>query len=312
MRLLLAAALLFAQEQKPPFPIVWATAHHVLPETTSEESGYFSLSEGLDGKIYVGSAKYGENSFLVEFDPKTGKQRVVLDTNQVCGLSAKGYASQAKLHTRNFVAPSGKIYVGSKQGYPKKGDTSEYPGGYAMVYDPATGKSENLGMPFPKQGVIDTVGDEARGLLYVVTCEDQHWMVGDLKTRTYRELGPMLTPYAMTLVDPQGRAHAITKDFKLATYDPATGQAAVQDVVVDGEVWTRPNGSSIPTWQLAADGRTAYLILMNDARLVRIDLPTGKAARLGTMVRGEHPDSRCGLTIAPDGFVWAVGVPAAG
>ncbi|HLF92184.1 MAG TPA: hypothetical protein VJB14_01885 [Planctomycetota bacterium] len=306
MRLLLAAALLFAQEQKPPFPIVWATAHHVLPETTSEESGYFSLSEGLDGKIYVGSAKYGENSFLVEFDPKTGKQRVVLDTNQVCGLSAKGYASQAKLHTRNFVAPSGKIYVGSKQGYPKKGDTSEYPGGYAMVYDPATGKSENLGMPFPKQGVIDTVGDEARGLLYVVTCEDQHWMVGDLKTRTYRELGPMLTPYAMTLVDPQGRAHAITKDFKLATYDPATGQAAVQDVVVDGEVWTRPNGSSIPTWQLAADGRTAYLILMNDARLVRIDLPTGKAARLGTMVRGEHPDSRCGLTIAPDGFVWAV------
>ncbi len=306
MRFLLALTLLFAQEQKPPFTVVWATAHHVLPETTSEESGYFSLNEGLDGKIYVGSAKYGENSFLVEFDPKTGKQRVVLDTNQVCGLSAKGYASQAKLHTRNFVAPSGKIYVGSKQGYPKKGDTSEYPGGYAMVYDPATGKSENLGMPFPKQGVIDTVADESRGLLYAVTCEDQHWMLGDLKTLKYRELGPMLTPYAMTLVDPKGRAHAITKDFKLATYDPATDQATVQDVVVDGDVWTRTTPSSIPTWQIAADGRTAYLILMNDARLMRIDLPTGKAARLGTMVRGDHPDSRCGLTIAPDGFVWAV------
>jgi len=295
------------QEKKAPFPYVWARAYHVLPETTSEESGYFSLNEGHDGKIYVGSAKYGENSYLVEFDPRTEKQRVVLDTNQVCGVSGKGYASQAKLHTRNFVAPSGKIYVGSKQGYAKKGDTSEYPGGFAMVYDPATGKGENLGMPFPGQGVIDVVADEARGLLYVVSCEDQHWMLGDLKTRKYRELGPMLTPYATTLVDRDGRAHAITRDFKLARFDPAADKVTVEDIVVDGEVWKRANNSAIPTWNLAADGTTAYLILMNDARLIRIDLrEPAKAKRLGPMVEGKHPDSRCGLSLAPDGQVYAV------
>jgi len=304
--LLLSLALLSGQDPKSPIHYLWATAHHVLPDTTSEESGYFSLCEGLDGKIYIGAAKYGENSYLVEFDPRTARQRVVLDTNQVCGLSAKGYAAQAKLHTRNFVAPSGRIYVGSKQGYARKGDTSEYPGGYAMVYDPASGKSENLGMPFPGQGVIDIVADEPRGLLYIVTCEDQHWMRGDLRTREYRELGPMLTPYATTLVDAQGRAHAITKDFKLATYDPATGQSTMKDIVLEGAVWTRPNQNSIPTWQLAADGRTAYLILMNDPRLVRIDLPSAKATSHGTMVAGDHPDSRCGLSIGPDGRIWAV------
>ncbi len=305
MRTLLLFLLLVPQEQKSPLHYVWAEAHYLLPETTSEESGYFSLCEGRDGKIYAGAAKYGENAFLIEFDPKTAAQRVVLDVNKVCGLSAKGYAAQAKLHTRNYVGPSGKIYVGSKQGYRKKGDVSEYPGGYALVYDPSTGKSENLGMPYPGQGVIDTVADESRGLLYVVTCEDQHWMLGDLRTLKYRELGPMLTPYAMTLVDPQGRAHAITKDFKLATYDPGADKTSVQDILVDETVWTRPDANSIPTWQIAADGRTAYAILMNDARLLRIDLPTGKATRLGTMVAGEHPDSRCGLTIAPDGRVWA-------
>ena len=118
MRILLAIALLFGlqPEQKPPFPYVRAKAHYILPETTSEESGYFSLCEGHDGKIYVGSAKYGVNSYLVEVDPKSGAQRIVLDTNKVCGLTAKGYAAQAKLHTRNFVAPSGRVYVGSKQG----------------------------------------------------------------------------------------------------------------------------------------------------------------------------------------------------
>ncbi|MCI0633571.1 MAG: hypothetical protein L0206_06600, partial [Actinobacteria bacterium] len=296
-----------SQDKKAPFEYVWGEAAHVLPETTSEESGYFSLCEGIDGKIYVGSSKYGDNAYLVEFEPRTGAQRVVLDTNAVCGLSAKGYAAQAKLHTRNFVAPSGRIYVGSKQGYRKKDDTSEYPGGYVMVYDPSIGKSGNLGMPFPGQGVADVVADEQRGLAYVVTCEDQHWMLLDLKTRNYRELGPMLTPYASTLLDPQGRAHAITKDFKLAVYDPAADKTTLQDIVVDGEVWTRANTSAIPTWQIAADGRTAYLVLMNDARLLRLDLrEPSKATRIGTMVQGSHPESRSALTIAPDGRVWAL------
>ncbi len=298
---------LSAQEKEPPFKVARGTAHHILPETTSDESGYFSLCEGRDGRIYVGTAKYGENAFLVEFEPRTGAQRVVLDTHKVCGLSDKGYAAQAKLHTRNFVGPSGRVYVGSKQGYAKKGDTSTYPGGYVMTYDPATGVCENLGMPLAGQGVIDVVADEARGLLYVVSCEEQHWLIYDMKTRKYRELGPLLTPYATTLVDAAGRAHAITRDFKLATYDPAKDAVSERDIAVGDEPWTRANGSAIPTWQLAADGYTAYLVLMNDARLIQIDLrgPMG-AKRLGTMVKGEHPDSRGALTIAPDGRVYAL------
>jgi hypothetical protein len=302
----LLLTVVLAQDKKAPFDYAWGEASYVLPETTSEESGYFSLCEGNDGRIYVGTAKYGENAYLVEFEPRTGKQRIVLDTNAVCGLTAKGYAAQAKLHTRNFVAPSGKIYVGSKQGYAKKGDTSEYPGGYVMVYDPATGKSENLGMPFPGQGVIDVVADEPRGLAYIVSCEDQHWMALDLKTRKFRELGPMLTPYAATLVDSKGRACAITKDFKLAVYDPAADRVTIGDIVIDGAVWTRANNSSIPIWQLTGDGRSAYLLLMNDARLTRIDLSSGHGTRVGTMVAGEHPDCRSALTIAPDGRVWAL------
>ena len=139
---------------KAPFPYVQATAYHILPETTSEESGYFSLCEGLDGKIYVGTAKYGVNAFLVEFDPATGKQRIVLDTNKVTGATGRGYAAQAKIHTRNFVGPSGKIYVGSKQGYPtarekETGKVATYRGGYVMTYDPGTDKAANLGMPLP-------------------------------------------------------------------------------------------------------------------------------------------------------------------
>ena len=311
--LIVGFGLLFAKpleaETPAPFPYVWGKAYHILPQTHSDESGYFSLCEGLDGKLYIGTAKYGENSFLVEFDPKTEQQRIVIDTHKVCGLEATGYAAQAKIHTRNFVGPSGKIYVGSKQGYRKKGDTSEYPGGYVMTYDPKTGVAENLGMPYPGQGVIDVVADEERGLLYVVTCEDPHWILYDMKTRKYRELGTLLTPYATTLIDRKGRANAITKNFKLARYDPHSDEVKIRDIKLNGEVFMRTNDASIPAWNLASDGKTAWLILLNDPTLIEINLLSwGKSVRAKShskMVEGKHPDSRCALSIAPDGKIYA-------
>src|SRR5438477_10554281 len=96
------------------------------------------------------------------------------------------------------------MYVGSKQGYLTEADKAEYPCGYVMVYDPRTGQAQSLGMPFKGQGVIDVTADEERGLLYVVTCEDQHWMLGEVRGGGYRELGRRLRPYATTLLDAEG------------------------------------------------------------------------------------------------------------
>jgi hypothetical protein len=56
---LLARVLVTAASGGAP-PYVPATAYHIRPETTSEESGYFSLSESLDGAIHIGTAKYLE------------------------------------------------------------------------------------------------------------------------------------------------------------------------------------------------------------------------------------------------------------
>ena len=64
------------------------------------------------------------------------------------GSDAKGFGAQAKIHTRNNVGASGKIYFGTKQGYPDKTEKREdYPGGYPMVYDPDDRQDE--GLPHP-------------------------------------------------------------------------------------------------------------------------------------------------------------------
>ncbi len=259
--------------------------------------------------------------------------RIVLDTHKLVGLPLEpmGYAAQSKIHTRNFVGPSGKIYVGSKQGYPsaaekKSGKIPTYRGGYVMTYDPATDKGENLGMPMPLgdkrlpadvtegEGVIDVTADEARGLIYVITCEHQHWMVLDTKhpDKGYRDLGPILRDQPNTLIDKLGRATAITKDYEVARYDPATDKVTVDPLLVDGKPFLELVGPKAihPDWRLAADGRTAYLQLLNELRLFQVDLgeAAGKpvvARSRGNRVEGKNPDSRGSISIGPDGRVYS-------
>ena len=121
-------------------PWLKSTAHAIPKETTTEGSGYFSILEGQDRRIYIGAAKYGFNAYLVGFDPKTQKMSIAVDCMREIGSTAQGFAAQAKIHTRNNLGESGRLYFGTKQGYPKEGEQrSDYPGGYPMVYDPATG-----------------------------------------------------------------------------------------------------------------------------------------------------------------------------
>jgi len=302
---------------KAPFRYVWGKAYHILPETHTDESGYFSLCEGHNGKIYVGTAAYGFNAYLVEFDPQTERQRIVIDVNKVCGLKTPEkptYAAQAKIHTRNFVAPSGKIYVGSKQGYRRgKDDTADYPGGYVIVYDPKTDKAECLGMPYPGEGVNDVTADEDAGLVYVVTCEEHHWMILDLKTRKYHEPDPQLrlTPYAQTLLDAQNRAVVLSRDFRLVRYDPKTGKLEYLTLKSDGQEVGRADDKLGPAcWAKTADSRYAYLIRMSDSRLYRIDLtaagPNVPVADLDRLLPGKGFDSRGSLIVGHDGKVYVL------
>ena len=300
---------LAGQSAEAPFNYAWGTAYAIMPETHNNESGYFSLCEGKNGKIYVGAAKYGVNAYLVEYNPISGQQRIVIDVNQVCGTTGTGDAAQAKIHTRNYVAPSGVIYVGSMHGHHREpGSDTGYPGGFVMRYDPQTEQAESLGMPMEEDGVIDVVADEARGLLYVCSIGRNHWLVGSITDKTYRDLDTTLLPFASTLLDGRGRAHALTEQFELATYDPTTATVQRRPIFVGKQRW-QPE-SNIPVWVSSLDGRYAYLIMMNDPRLLRIDLlATGKtivAQDLGLMTDGKNPDSRSGLAMGPDGTVYGL------
>lgn len=307
-------------------PWILAKAFKLPTQYTNQESGYFALVAGLDDRLFIGAAKYGVNAYLLEFDPKTEKTRLVLDAHAFLNLNATGFAAQAKFHTRGNVGTSGKIYHGTKQGYPEKGESRDlYPGGYVLVYDPKTGTSESFGIPYPKHGVISVTPDESRGLAYISTCSDSrpidgtHFMVLDLKTKKYTDLGNMEHAYAFIVVDYLGRAYHPVRGGTVARYDPTTQKMEKLSVAVDGKPAEKPFTSDhcILNWDISPDRKTMWGVEMTTNALLRYDLTakTLSATTVGPLLdAGPKGRTDCrAMSVGPDGTVWAAvtvhGVP---
>ncbi len=290
----LAAALGWPVEAQDPQPAPWllGKAFHIPSEFTNQESGYFSIIEGKNGKLYVGTAKYNENAYLVELNPVSGVMQMVVDVHRVIQTMLRGFAAQAKIHTRNNVGTlTGKIYFGSKQGYPDKKlneKLTDYPGGYVFTYDPKTGKTENLGMPQKHFGIISVTPDEERGLCYISTCDDgrpiekSHFMMLDLKTKKYRDLGDCGMHYAFIVVDDQGRAYHPYRNGKIARFDPKADRLEILDITIDGQPpplaitkdGTEPKTGhgAVLNWDWSPDHKTLWCVEMSTNQVYSFDL----------------------------------------
>ena len=75
--LMVAATSIHAAD---PLPEKWvkATAYVVPKETATEGEGYFSIIEGHNGRLYIGTHANAVNSWLVEFDPAAEKMKIVV------------------------------------------------------------------------------------------------------------------------------------------------------------------------------------------------------------------------------------------
>jgi sugar lactone lactonase YvrE len=300
---------------------LWSTAYVVPKETTSEESGYFSIVAGKNGRLYIGTAKYGSNAYLVEFDPKSKAMRAVVDAQKEIGTTASGFAAQAKIHTRNNVGASGKIYFGTKQGYAKDGEKlTDYLGGYPMVYDAATGTTKVYDIPIPHQGIISVTPDEQRGVAYVSTCSDErpvessHFLILDLATGKYRDLIDTRHMYAFIVVDYKGRAYHPILGGDVARYDPEADRLERLKQTIDGAAPTADSLLAHPeshpiNWDISPDGKTLWSVAMGGNALYCYDLTTQgevlAGRRIGKLIETATATDCRAMCTGPDGTVWA-------
>jgi sugar lactone lactonase YvrE len=302
---------------------VQATAYAVPKETAPEGEGYFSLIEGLNKRLYVGTHANAVNSWLVEFDPATGKMKAVVDCHKAIGKDLKGFGSQAKIHTRNNVGASGRVYFGTKQGYPAKNEKREdYPGGYPMVYDPKTGKTKVYPIPVPHEGINSITPDESRGVAYVSTCSDgrpgpgesSHFLILDLKKGTYRKLIDTKHVYGFIVLDHLGRAYHPMLGGDVVRYDPKADKLERLKQTIDGKAPAKEShladAKSHPiNWDVSPDGKTLYAVPMSTNRLYAYDLTqkgdTLAGRSLGELVPGAKDTDCRAMCVGPKGTVWA-------
>jgi hypothetical protein len=247
---------------------VTSTAYVVPKETATEGEGYFSIIEGLNARLYIGTHANAVNSWLVEFDPAAEKMKVVVDAHKAIGKDIKGFGSQAKIHTRNNSGASGRIYFGTKQGYPDlaKGEKREdYPGGYPMVYDPKTGETKVYPIPVPHEGINSITPDESRGLAYISTCadgrpgpgENSHFLILDLKTSKYRNLIDTKHVFGFIVVDYLGRAYHPMLGGGIMRYDPKTDTIELLKQTIDGKAPTKDSNLANSDVQVIVQKQTS-------------------------------------------------------
>jgi hypothetical protein len=304
---------------------VKSTAYVVPKETATEGEGYFSIIEGHNGRLYIGTHANGVNSWLVEFDPAAEKMKVVVDAHKAIGKNIKGFGSQAKIHTRNNTGASGKIYFGTKQGYPdtNKGEKREdYPGGYPMVYDPKSGDTKVYPIPVPHEGIISITPDESRGVAYISTCSDgrpgpgenSHFLILDLKTGKYRNLIDTRHPFGFIVVDYLGRAYHPMLGGDIVRYDPSTDKLERLKQTIDGKAPTPDShladekGHPI-NWDITPDGKTLYALPMSTNNAYVYDLTqkgdTLAGKSLGTLIEGAKTIDCRAMCVGPKGTMWA-------
>ena len=310
-----------------PAPERWidATAYVVPKETATEGEGYFSIIEGHNERLYIGTHANAVNSWLVEFDPTGEDMKIVVDAHEAIGIDLRGFGAQSKIHTRNNTGKlTGRIYFGTKQGYPAEGEVREdYPGGYPMVYDPATGQTRVYPIPVPHHGINSITPDESRGVAYVSTCADHRPGPGEnaiflklhLESGEYRELMDTGHYYGFIVVDYLGRAYHPILGGDIARYDPRSDRLERLKQTIDGQppteatrlALTDPRPDPI-NWDISPDGKTLYAQPMSGNGLYAYDLTAEgdvlPGRSLGTLVPGADSTDCRAMCAGPSGTVW--------
>jgi hypothetical protein len=298
-----------------------ATAYCIPKYTATEGEGYFAIIEGHNGRLYIGTHANAVNSWLVEFDPAKKAMSVVVDAHKAIGKDLKGFGAQAKIHTRNNTGESGKIYFGTKQGYPSKDEKREdYPGGYPMVYDPATATTKVYEIPVKHHGINSITPDESLGIAYISTCSDHRPGPGenssfgilDLKTGKYRELIDTKHIYGFICVDYKHRAYHPNLGGGIVRYDAKADKLEVLKQTIDGKPPTPAShladkdGHPI-NWDISPDGKTLYCLPMSTNQLYAYDLTaegdTIPGKSLGELVPGSTNTDCRAMCCGPKGQV---------
>lgn len=154
-----------------------------------------SLAFGQDRRLY-GGLTGAKGHLFFRYDPQT--RRVADLGGKVVSANLlydqQGQAVTQKIHKAIYVAPDGRIYGGTGQnigmGCPHYRVLDDE-GGHLFVYDPATGKGADLGVPIAHEWIINLTGDAGGENIYGMTYPLNYVFRYHVRRKTMRVIGQL-------------------------------------------------------------------------------------------------------------------------
>jgi outer membrane protein assembly factor BamB len=215
---------------------------------------YSAMGCGLDGIIYIGTCYYHNGgAHLLGYHPDTGRMEDLGNMQDVCNEHDPELIYQSKIHTQICVHADGKVYFGThsverdaeddvRAKFPKG-----YLGGHWAVYDPATKRFRDLGIPVPQkvertsekleygQSLITMNIDRQRATLYAITHPQATFLVYDIASGVTSNLGSIGTMPARAMgVASDGRVYTYNDKNHILRYDPKKGAIETLPMLIPG------------------------------------------------------------------------------
>ncbi|NUQ60865.1 MAG: hypothetical protein HUU20_00140 [Pirellulales bacterium] len=148
------------------------------------------LYAARDGKVYSGLIREGESAHFYVYDPAKDANLLLFDMAEALGERGRAVRTSGKIHNRPVEDNEGNIYfvpLNNGSG-PQTIDYLSWRGGHWMMYDPKTGKLENLGLVDEGIGIYPLTIDKTRNYLFGIGFTGYLYRF-DIKNRITRNLG---------------------------------------------------------------------------------------------------------------------------
>jgi len=277
-----------------------------------------------EGRFFVSVC--GENekpltALLYEYEPDTGKLRLILDVAKVWIVDAQ-QMPPSKIHTSIDFLPDGRLIMATHNTAPAPGHKQwmfeqyyehtweGYPGSIVMIVDPDTGETAVRGIPVPRESIYGgMLGNDPR-YYYFLGYMRGHFYRLDLETNEVKDYGKVSEYSSCRLVkDRKGRFFGSSYTGGLWMYDPETDEIRDLKAHFQSPNGTRPRRQFI--FALLSPKGTIFMADNMDSEMIEIDPETLEVTRHGPMHLPEQKPKEpyiIGGLAADDNFVLYYGL----
>lgn len=232
-------------------------------ENKPKHNVIYSAAAGLDGRIYLGlSAEMdapGAFGQVICYDPDADCFQDIVDFADIVRYPAGSLRHpHSKIHTAICVGRDGKIYAATHMTAPPAGEDfyhywhvsndkeRSFPGSHLIMYDPGTGKVEDLGTIAPGCGCRWLGHNPDRDELYMTTFLTAHFVVVKLRTGEVKDLG-RISQYDFMGPCYSSSGYVFTTDCQglLLRYDPVSETLQRLPVRIPNAPWRDHDGNGV-------------------------------------------------------------------